>query len=105
MTNIDLCGIARLLRTLVEQKKTTEREARRILARIAAQTGADIFVPLVVLAGQRWNSREKSLLTPIWKSNSTNLRFRAILSAIATSWSVRSMIRILFLCHGSIYWT
>ena len=27
MTNIDLCGIARLLRTLVEQKKTTEREA------------------------------------------------------------------------------
>ena len=43
MTNIDLCGIARLLRTLVEQKKTTEREARRILARIAAQTGADII--------------------------------------------------------------
>ena len=38
MTNIDLCGIARLLRTLVAQKKTTEREARRILARIAAQT-------------------------------------------------------------------
>ena len=61
-----------------------------------------IFVPLVVLAGQRWNSREKSILTPIWKSNSTNLRFRAILSAIATSWSVRSMIRILFLCHGNI---
>ena len=49
-----------------------------------------------------WNSREKSILTPIWKSNSTNLRFRAILSAIATSWSVRSMIRILFLCHGNI---
>ena len=38
MTNIYLCGIARLLRTLVAQKKTTEREARRILARIAAQT-------------------------------------------------------------------
>lgn len=36
MTNIDLCGIAQLLRTLIEQKKTTEREARRILARIAA---------------------------------------------------------------------
>ena len=65
-------------------------------------SGAGIFVPLVVLAGQRWNSREKSILTPIWKSNSTNLRFRAILSAIATSWSVRSMIRILFLCHGNI---
>lgn len=44
MTNIDLCGIARLLRTLVEQKKTTERETRRILARIAAQTGADIIL-------------------------------------------------------------
>lgn len=53
-------------------------------------------------AGQRWNSREKSILTPIWKSNSTNLRFRAILSAIVMSWSVRSMIRILFLCHGNI---
>ena len=43
MTNIDLCGIAQLLRTLIE-KKTTEREARRILARIAAQTGADIIL-------------------------------------------------------------
>ena len=32
MTNIDLCGIAQLLRTLIEQKKTTEREARKILA-------------------------------------------------------------------------
>ena len=31
MTNIDLC-------------KTTEREARKILARIAAQTGADIIL-------------------------------------------------------------
>ena len=44
MTNIDLCGIAQLLRTLIEQKKTTEREARKILARIAAQTGADIIL-------------------------------------------------------------
>mgnify|MGYP000694820308 CR=1 FL=1 len=43
MTNIDLCGIAQLLRTLIEQKKTTEREARKILARIAAQTGADYY--------------------------------------------------------------
>ena len=34
MTNIDLCGIAQLLRTLIEQEKTTEREARKILARI-----------------------------------------------------------------------
>ena len=30
MTNIDLCGIAQLLRTLIEQKKATEREARKI---------------------------------------------------------------------------
>ena len=44
MTNIDLCGIAQLLRTLIEQKKTTEREARKILARIAAQNGADIII-------------------------------------------------------------
>ena len=44
MTNIDLCGIAQLLRTLIEQKKTTEREARKILARIAAQTGEDIIL-------------------------------------------------------------
>lgn len=44
MTNIDLCGIAQLLRALIEQKKATEREARKILARIAAQTGADIIL-------------------------------------------------------------
>ena len=42
MVNIDLCGIAQLLRTLIDQKKTTENEARKILSRIAAQTGADI---------------------------------------------------------------
>lgn len=46
MANLDLCGIARLLRTLVDQKKTTEREARKILARIAAQTGTDIIISL-----------------------------------------------------------
>ena len=45
MTNIDLCGIAQLLRTLIEQKKTTEREARKIQARIAAQNGSDINLP------------------------------------------------------------
>ena len=65
-------------------------------------SGAGIFVPLAVSAGQRQNSREKSILMPIWKSNSTNLRFSAILSVIVMSWSVRSMIRILFLCHGNI---
>lgn len=44
MVNIDLCGIAQLLRTLVDQKKATEKEARKILSRIAAQTGANIII-------------------------------------------------------------
>lgn len=44
MANIDLCGVAQLLRALVEQKKTTEKEARKILDRIAFQTGADIVI-------------------------------------------------------------
>jgi len=44
MVNIDLCGIAQLLRTLVDQKKTTEKEARKILSRIADQTGANIII-------------------------------------------------------------
>ena len=34
MVNIDLCGIAQLLRTLVDQKKAT----------IADQTGANIII-------------------------------------------------------------
>src|SRR5699024_10131258 len=64
--------------------------------------GAGIFVLLVVSAGQRQNSREKSILTPIWKSNSTNLMFRAILNWKTAIWSVHRMIKILFLCHGNI---
>ena len=44
MANIYLCGIAQLLRALVEQNQTTEKEARRIMARIADQTGADIVI-------------------------------------------------------------
>lgn len=44
MVNIDLCGIAQLLRTLVDQKKTTGNEARKILSRIATQTGANIII-------------------------------------------------------------
>lgn len=44
MVNIDLCGIAQLLRALIDQKKTTESEARKILSRIAAQTGANIII-------------------------------------------------------------
>lgn len=44
MVNIDLCGIAQLLRTLIDQKKTTENEARKILSRITVQTGANIII-------------------------------------------------------------
>ena len=44
MENIDLCGIIQLLRSLVAQKKATEKEARKILFRIAAQTGASIVI-------------------------------------------------------------
>lgn len=44
MANIDLCGIVQLLRTLVAQGKSTEKEAKRILSRITAQTGADIII-------------------------------------------------------------
>ena len=44
MENIDLCGVIQLLRSLVAQKKATEKEARKILSRIAAQTGADIIL-------------------------------------------------------------
>lgn len=44
MVNVDLCGVAQLLRTLVDQKKTTEKEARKILSRIAVQTGANIII-------------------------------------------------------------
>lgn len=44
MVNIDLCGIAQLLSTLIDQKKTTESEARKILSRIATQTGANIII-------------------------------------------------------------
>lgn len=44
MENIDLCGVIQLLRFLVEQKKTTEKEARKILSRITAQTGASIVI-------------------------------------------------------------
>ena len=46
MNNLDLCGIVQLLRSLIAQKKTTEKEARKILSRIAAQTGADIVISL-----------------------------------------------------------
>lgn len=44
MANIDLCGVAQLLRALIAQNKVTKNEARKILARIAAKTGADIII-------------------------------------------------------------
>ena len=44
MENIDLCGVIQLLRSLVAQKKTTDKEARKIVSPIAAQTGADIIL-------------------------------------------------------------
>ena len=46
MNNLDLCGIVQLLRSLIAQKNTTEKEARKILSRIVAQTGADIVISL-----------------------------------------------------------
>ena len=46
MVNIDLLGITVLLRRLCEQGKLTDKEAKRILSRIAVQTGADLIVSL-----------------------------------------------------------
>ncbi len=40
--NIDLCGIRNLLRLLLEQG-FTEAELKKITARIAQETGADII--------------------------------------------------------------
>ena len=44
MANVDLCGVAQLLRALLEEEKISEKEAQRILSRIADQTGADIII-------------------------------------------------------------
>ena len=46
MVNIDLLGITVLLRRLCEQGKLTDKEAKRILSRIAVQTGADLIISL-----------------------------------------------------------
>lgn len=54
------------------------------------------------LGGQRQISRKRLRQRPIWNSSSTNQRFRAILNAKIANWSVQSMIKILFLCHGNI---
>lgn len=46
MVNIDLWGSAVMLRRLKEQGKVTEQEAKKILSRIAAETGADLIISL-----------------------------------------------------------
>ena len=44
--NIDYCGIVILLRQLVQCGKCTEKEVKRIAARITAQYGVDIIISL-----------------------------------------------------------
>lgn len=44
--DVDYCGIVQLLRQLVADGICTRREAKKIAARIAVQTGANIFLPL-----------------------------------------------------------
>jgi len=44
MANVDLCGVAQLLRALLAEEKISEKDAQRILSRIAEQTGADIII-------------------------------------------------------------
>ena len=46
MVNIDLLGITVLLRRLCERGKLTDKEAKRILSRIAVETGADLIISL-----------------------------------------------------------
>lgn len=46
MANIDLLGIATLLRYLTDQRKITTKEAKQILSRIAVETGADLIISL-----------------------------------------------------------
>ena len=55
------------------------------------------------LPGNSGGPPEKQLRQgPIRKPSSTNQRFRAILNGKTANWSVQSMIKILFLCHGNI---
>lgn len=44
--NVDYCGIIILLRQLVQCDKCTEKEARRIAARIAVQYAVDVIISL-----------------------------------------------------------
>lgn len=41
--NIDYCGVVNLLHCLLRSGQCTEKEVRKIAARIAAKWGADIF--------------------------------------------------------------
>ena len=49
MANIDLLGITVLLRWLCKQGKLTDKEAKRILSRIAVETGADLIISLWIV--------------------------------------------------------
>lgn len=44
--DIDYCGIVLLLRQLTASGACTKQEAKKIAARIAAQTGAHIILPV-----------------------------------------------------------
>lgn len=44
--NLDYCGIVFMLRRLAAAQACTEKEARKVAARIAAEMGADIHFPL-----------------------------------------------------------
>ena len=43
----DYCGVVLLLRQLVETGHCTSKEAARIAARVARQSGVDINLPIV----------------------------------------------------------
>lgn len=42
--NIDYCGVVNLLRCLTEKSICTEKEAKRIAARVARNIGADVIL-------------------------------------------------------------
>lgn len=42
--NIDYCGVVNLLRCLIEKEICTEKEAKRIAARVAKNIGADVIL-------------------------------------------------------------
>ena len=46
--NVNFCGVIILLRKLVELGHCTKKEANRIAARIAKQTGADIILSIKI---------------------------------------------------------